>query len=109
MKLLLDSNLSPQLVKALSTRFPGTAHVCEHRLGPDDEAIWRFATANGFTIISKDSDFYYRSVSRGAPPKVVWLRVGNAGTAAISALIHAKLAEFDRFDRDAFASFLLLK
>jgi len=34
----------------------------------DDEAIWSYAKANGFSIISKDSDFAERSALFGAPP-----------------------------------------
>lgn len=32
---------------------------------------------NNFTILTKDSDFYDISLIRGAPPKVIWLQLGN--------------------------------
>ena len=53
----------------------------------DDEAIWQYAKNNGFTIISKDSDFQERSVLRGYPPKVVWLRAANCTAAEIEHLL----------------------
>jgi predicted nuclease of predicted toxin-antitoxin system len=31
-------------------------------------------------LVTKDEDFHRLSVLRGAPPKVVWLRVGNCTT-----------------------------
>jgi predicted nuclease of predicted toxin-antitoxin system len=31
-----------------------------------------------FSILTKDTDFEKYSILRGAPPKVVWLRIGNA-------------------------------
>ena len=49
------------------------------RTATDDE-IWNYSKVNDFTIISKDTDFRERSFVRGAPPKVIWLDVGNVGT-----------------------------
>jgi predicted nuclease of predicted toxin-antitoxin system len=92
MKLLFDANLSPRLVTLVADLFPESAHVWERALGPDDEAIWIFARDNGFTVVSKDSDFYGLSVVRGAPPKVAWLRVGNLDTAAIAAVLRTRAA-----------------
>jgi len=43
----------------------------------DDAAIWRHAKEQGFTIVSKDSDFQDRSVLHGHPPKLIWLRAAN--------------------------------
>jgi predicted nuclease of predicted toxin-antitoxin system len=33
-----------------------------------------------FRQVFKDSDFSERSVLRGSPPKVIWLRIGNCTT-----------------------------
>jgi predicted nuclease of predicted toxin-antitoxin system len=78
MKLLFDENLSPKLPRLLHTQFPGSVHVRDCGLkGRGDQAIWEYARDNGFTLVSKDDDFYQRSLSLGAPPKLVWLRVGN--------------------------------
>ncbi len=78
MKLLFDENLSPKLPRLLESQFPGSAHVRDCGLkGHPDDAIWNYARANGFTVVSKDGDFYQRSLLLGAPPKLVWLCVGN--------------------------------
>lgn len=81
MKLLLDENLSPRLVAAIDDLYPGSIHVreCGLESTPDDE-VWQYAKENGFVIVSKDSDFSERSVLRGSPPKVIWLRIGNCTT-----------------------------
>ena len=42
-----------------------------------DSQIYDYAGQHDFTIVSKDSDFRQLSFLHGAPPKVVWLRVGN--------------------------------
>jgi predicted nuclease of predicted toxin-antitoxin system len=78
MKLLFDENLSPNLPGLVLAVFPGSEHVRETGLkGRTDEEIWDYARANGFTIISKDKDFYQRALFYGSPPKLIWLRLGN--------------------------------
>ena len=70
MKLLLDENLPPRLADVLQSEFSGSIHVHSCGLGSaDDEAIWEYARREGFTIVSKDSDFQERSVLCGSPPK----------------------------------------
>jgi predicted nuclease of predicted toxin-antitoxin system len=77
-KLLFDENLSPKLPQLLSSQFPGSAHVRDCGLkGQSDQAVWEYACANQFTLVSKDGDFYQRSLLLGAPPKLVWLCIGN--------------------------------
>jgi len=78
MKLLFDENLSPKLPRLLNGQFPDSAHVRGCGLkGQSDQAVWEYAHANGFTLVSKDGDFYQRSLLFGAPPKLVWLCLGN--------------------------------
>ena len=81
MKLLLDQNLSYRLLAGLESTFPGSSQI--HRLGMehvDDTVIWQFARENGFAIVTKDSDFYERSLVHGYPPQVIWLKCGNVST-----------------------------
>lgn len=54
-----------------------------------DTEIWEFAKLNDFCIVTQDVDFAERSRLHGSPPKVVWLRCGNAPTREIEALIRA--------------------
>jgi predicted nuclease of predicted toxin-antitoxin system len=78
MKLLFDENLSPKLPQLVVAVFPGSQHVRELGLmGHTDEEIWNYAAGNGFAIISKDKDFYQRAMLFGAPPKFIWLCIGN--------------------------------
>ncbi|HEY5346422.1 MAG TPA: DUF5615 family PIN-like protein [Verrucomicrobiae bacterium] len=88
MKLLFDENLSPKLPGLLAAKFPDSQHVRDLGLkGRTDEEIWHYAASNGFTIISKDKDFYQRAVLFGAPPKFIWLGLGNCARADLLALI----------------------
>jgi predicted nuclease of predicted toxin-antitoxin system len=108
-KLLLDENLSPRLVRALADVYPGSAHVHDFGLGSaDDDAVWQYAKDHGFTLVSKDSDFQERSVIRGFPPKVVWLRATNCTTAEIEKLLRAAAPVISRFVNEDKESCLLL-
>lgn len=72
MKLLLDENLSRRIVPFLQTAFPDSSQV--NLLGLEtgsDSEIWQYAKANGFVIVSRDSDFQERSLVAGHPPQVV--------------------------------------
>ena len=88
MKLLFDENVSPKLPQLLANEYPGSVHVGSMgMLGCDDQQIWDYSLAQGFAIVSKDTDFRERSFVEGFPPKVIWLDVGNAGTTAIADLL----------------------
>ncbi|MCE0521903.1 MAG: DUF5615 family PIN-like protein [Methylacidiphilales bacterium] len=78
MKLLFDENLSPKLPRLRNALFPDSIHVRDCGLkGQSDQAVWEYARLNGFTLVSKDGDFYQRSLLLGTPPKLVWLCLGN--------------------------------
>ena len=52
-------------------------------------------------IVTKDSDFHELSLVRGAPPKVVWLRVGNAGKASVIRLLNESRSQIHELLADA--------
>jgi predicted nuclease of predicted toxin-antitoxin system len=109
MKLLFDENLSHRLVGQLAAEFPGSTHVRDAGLAAAaDSAVWAYAAAHGFVIVSKDTDFQHRALLLGHPPKVVWVRLGNCSTAAVAALLRARQADLVAFDSDPAVSFLAL-
>jgi predicted nuclease of predicted toxin-antitoxin system len=90
LKLLFDQNLSRKLVTCLADIFPDASHVQFHGLAEKtDTEIWEFAKLNDFCIVTQDADFAERSRLYGSPPKVVWLRCGNAPTSQVEALIRS--------------------
>ena len=99
MKLLFDQNLSPRLPRLLADIYAESIHVREAGLrDADDSAIWEYAKANGYAIVSKDSDFQQRSLLLGAPPKFIWLRVGNCTVKRIEDLLRRFSAAIHTFD-----------
>jgi len=109
-KLLLDQNLSPRLVKSLAKLYPGSKHVREVGLqSAVDDAVWSYARKNGFVIVSKDADFHQRSFLSGPPPKVVWIMRGNCKTAVIEAILRSHQRDLLAFGKDAKAAFLALR
>lgn len=109
MKLLFDENLSPKLPSLLTAIFPGSAHVREcGLLGHTDEEVWEYARSNGFTIVSKDSDFQQRSLLHGHPPKVVWLRLGNCTRQKLIQLITQHEQDIRSLDAEPHESVLVL-
>ncbi len=109
MKLLFDENLSPKLPGLLATLFPDSTHVrdCGLRGHPDDD-VWAYARANGFVIVSKDSDFQHRSLLYGHPPKVVWLRLGNCDRQQIVHLITTHEQDIRDLDTDPTEAMIVL-
>jgi predicted nuclease of predicted toxin-antitoxin system len=109
MKLLLDENLSPRLATLLAAHYPGTTQVELLGLrGASDTTVWELARTQGYVLVSKDNDFRQRSFQYGAPPKVVWLKVGNAGTAAIHRLLTQSHSAIARFVADPEEALLVL-
>jgi predicted nuclease of predicted toxin-antitoxin system len=101
MSLLFDQNLSRRLVALLAPEYPGSEHVeGAGLLGADDLTVWQYAANHGLMVVSKDSDFQRLSLLHGPPPKVVWVRVGNGPTAAVAALLRARVAEVQAFAAD---------
>lgn len=109
MKLLFDQNLSHRLVRALADIYPNCQHVRNVGLkeAPDTE-VWDYARSNGYTIVSKDSDFYQRSLTLGFPPKVIWVRLGNCTTTAVEQLLRQHVVTIAHFDTEPAATFLAL-
>ena len=109
-RLLLEENLSPRLGSELSGQFPGSTHVRDVQLkGQSDHRIWEFAAENGYTIVTKDDDFRALSLLRGAPPKVIWLVVGNTSTVEVLRILMAHTTAVEAFINEPITSLLTLR
>lgn len=110
MKLLLDENLSDRIVLRILDLYPGSMHVKELGLtNTDDSVIWDYAKAQGFVIVSKDSDFRQRSFLYGHPPKFIYLRVGNNPTSKIVQVLRENFNLIKEFEARVTESLLPLE
>jgi len=111
LKLLFDQNLSRKLVPAIESLFPGSSHVIYVSLDTaDDATVRRYAEAEGFTLVTKNTDMVDLCVVKGAPPKVLWLRVGNCTTTVVRKVLeanHERITRFDRTDQVVLSLFTL--
>jgi len=95
------------MVEALADVFPDSAHVDRIGLGGgSDDDVWRYAKDNGFMLVSKDSDFYEKSILYGHPPKVIWIRRGNCTNRQIQLLLRNKLDVVTEFYQNHEVSFV---
>lgn len=99
MKLLFDENLSPKLASQLENLFPDSSHVRNKNLkGKPDFEVWSFALKEGFTIVTKDSDFDNLALLHGKPPKVININLGNCATYSVEVLLRTAFEEICRFE-----------
>lgn len=109
MKLLLDENLSDQIIHKIIDLYPDSEHVKTLALtNTDDAIIWEYAKANDFVIASKDSDFHQRSLLYGHPPKFIYLRIGNCPTSKIIQILRANFDIIMQFANSETESILVL-
>ena len=98
MKLLFDQNISFRLVKLLEDYFPDAKQVRELNLeNARDVEIFDYAKKNGYSIVTFDADFCDLNALRGAPPKIIWLRVGNTTTKILKELLIKKAELINEF------------
>jgi predicted nuclease of predicted toxin-antitoxin system len=108
-KLLLDENLSDRIIPKILDLYPDSSHVKAHNLiSTDDATIWTFARTEGFTIVSKDSDFHQRALLYGAPPKFIFLPIGNCSTDRIVHLLRQALYLMRTFHNEDKTAMLVL-
>jgi predicted nuclease of predicted toxin-antitoxin system len=109
MRLLIDENLSESLVEKLRDLFPQSLHV---RLlghgGATDQQVWDLAREHGCMLLTRDEDYAGLSVLRGAPPKVILVRLGNCTTADVVQLIRDRESVIREFAAYTDAAFLAL-
>jgi predicted nuclease of predicted toxin-antitoxin system len=73
-RFLIDENLPYYFELWNSDKF---VHVHDLTGMKTDAQIWEYSRINDLTIVSKDSDFSNRIISKTPPPKVIHIRCGN--------------------------------
>ncbi len=73
MRILLDQNLSPKLIRKLADIIPGLESVYDHNLvAASDPSVFAWARKAEFAAeVSADRDFVHLAERLGPPPKVI--------------------------------------
>ena len=101
MKLLVDNNSPPALVKAFLGVFPGSKHVFELGMSQSsDEDVWAFAKENNYVIVSKDKDILALSIRYRQPPKLIHLKFGNSRNSILVKKFRDNLPAIQQFEVD---------
>lgn len=102
MKLLFfDAMLSPRLVIQLADVYPGSVHVESVGLeSASDRAVWEFARASDYIVVTKDEDFSEMALVLGSPPQVIWIRRGNCSTSEIEILLRQSYRAIQELSND---------
>ena len=91
----------------LADAYPGSSHVSTLGLErAPDAAVWAAARDGGFVLVSKDADFPDLAALLGPPPRVVWVRLGNASTRDVEALLRTSRGAVEAFLADPEAAVL---
>jgi predicted nuclease of predicted toxin-antitoxin system len=93
-RFLVDAQLPPALVRFPAGQGHEAAAVRDLALREaDDDVIWERAKRDGYIVVSKDEDFAQRAWRLGPPPRVLWLRIGNATNRALLAWLKPVLPD----------------
>ncbi|MBI5214367.1 MAG: DUF5615 family PIN-like protein [Ignavibacteriae bacterium] len=95
MKWLVDAQLPPSLCDWFRSRNELAVHVSEllGGISMPDELIWSIAKRDEFVVISKDRDFFDRSIVYGSPPQIVYLDFGNCSNENLFLILHQHWGE----------------
>ena len=74
----------------------------------DDEVVRAYAADHGLAVVTKDGDFNSLAFLHGAPPKIIWLRLGNYSTSDIERILRSNRSALEHFVGDPTASVLVL-
>lgn len=86
MKCLVDNQLPAALARFLDSNGIRSVHVLDIGLDEaSDRDIWAYAKANGFTVVSKDDDFFHLATVDTDGPVLIWVRLGNCRKAELLA------------------------
>ena len=98
-RLFFNEPLSEAMCQTLADIFPDSLHI---RLlghgGAADTTVWDLARQHGCLVVSKYEDFHRLALLRGAPPKFVWIRLGNCTTDDVVQLLRRHHEDIIRFD-----------
>lgn len=103
MKLLFDQNISFRLINRISDFYPNAKQVRELGLeNATDIEIFEFTRKNDYSIVTFDSDFCDLNILKGFPPKIIWIKTGNATSRNLEIILKNKHELIKSFMKENF-------
>jgi predicted nuclease of predicted toxin-antitoxin system len=98
-RILLDQNLSPKLIRRLADIIPGIDSVYDHNLtGSSDPFIFDWARDAGISaLVSADHDFVQLVERAGPPPKIIHIERCDFRSAVIEQLFRREAVRIHAF------------
>jgi predicted nuclease of predicted toxin-antitoxin system len=98
-RILLDQNLSPKLIRKLADILPGLESVYESGLtGSSDPLIFEWARQSGVSaLVSTDRDFIDLAERLGPPPKVIRIERCDFPSRTIELLLRREAVRIHSF------------
>ena len=94
MRFLIDAQLPPSLASLFTQAGQEAVHVTDvGLLTENDVKIGAYAAKAGMIIATKDEDFVTMRGLSSRAPKVVWVRIGNATSRALTMRMQPLMAE----------------
>lgn len=59
-------------------------HIIDINPRMTDDEIWEYALRNNSVILTKDTDFYSKSISSDVKPKIIYFQLGNMTLAELN-------------------------
>jgi predicted nuclease of predicted toxin-antitoxin system len=94
MKIWLDAQLSPALVRWIEETFGLDAYAVQadpEMISAKDTEIFHAARAAGAVVMTKDRDFVDLLERFGPPPQVIWITCGNTSNRAMMHILSSSL------------------
>jgi predicted nuclease of predicted toxin-antitoxin system len=96
MKLWLDAQLPPLLAAWINQQGFGVQASAVRELGlrdATDPEIFQAARTVDAVVMTKDRDFVHLLDRHGAPPQVIWMRMGNYSNSALQQILDRTLPQ----------------
>lgn len=61
-----------------------------------DTDIWYYALKNDLVIVTRDTSFYYRSLTTCGAPKVIWIKAGKMKNKKLNKLIKSSWKKVEK-------------
>lgn len=106
--LLLDQMLPLRLCSSLKDVLGDITHVKQVGLSESDDAdVFAYERKHNLSVVTKDSDFQSLLALNGSPPRVIWIRIGNATVDELESLLRKSAPEIAEFHNTDVACLIL--